>query len=71
VGQSVVGQPANKTSSLRPVYHSPLSISDQQILKYRLAVLEKRLQAAEKNLREANEELRELAVLAAKMFNKG
>jgi transcriptional regulator with XRE-family HTH domain len=60
---------AQKTSSSRTLYDSPLSPSPQIILMRRLAVLEKKLASADKNLHEAKEELRGLRALAADMQN--
>ncbi|MGI0023527.1 MAG: helix-turn-helix domain-containing protein [Nitrososphaera sp.] len=68
--RAVVSQQTQKASPLSTVFHAPLSISDQEIVKHRLAVLKKRLEAAEKNLYDAHEELRELYALVAEMFSQ-
>jgi hypothetical protein len=63
----VAGEPVIAPST---VFHTPLAPSDQEILMYRLAVIEERLEAAAKNLQDAREEQRELAALTVKMFQQ-
>jgi transcriptional regulator with XRE-family HTH domain len=64
------GQPGQQSTLPGAVFHSPLAISHQEVLRHRLAVLGQRFEVIAKNLREADEELHELQALAAEMFSQ-
>jgi transcriptional regulator with XRE-family HTH domain len=63
-------QSAKTRSSQSTVFHAPLSISLQEILMHRLAVLKEKVEAAEKNLRDMREELLEVEALAVDIFGE-